>query len=364
MTVGFFSPLPPQRTGVADYAASLLDALKPYCSIRVAPRDAAINLYHIGNNQLHAEIYTRALEQPGVVVLHDAVLHHFFLGYLNEHDYTEEFVYNYGSWNRHEAESLWRSRARSGADARYFGYPMLRRICERSLAVIVHNPAAAALVLQHAPGARVHEIPMIAAQAEPARAQDVDGIRRDLGVSGRTCLAGIFGYLRETKRIASVARTFNRLAGLDLALVLAGPMDSRDLERGLKPYSSAPWLRRVEFLKGSRFRGLAQAVDLCINLRYPNAGETSAIGVTLMAAGKPVLFSDDQTVARLPQDACLRVQTGIQEEPHLEYVLRWLQQSSQHRFEIGRRAASYIARQHAPENVGALYWSALTSAVR
>ena len=38
------------------------------------------------------------------------------------------------------AENLWSERARSAADRRYFEYPMLRRIVERSRAVIVHNP--------------------------------------------------------------------------------------------------------------------------------------------------------------------------------------------------------------------------------
>ena len=41
------------------------------------------------------------------------------------------------------AEELWQARAASGADHRYFQFPMLKRVAERSRAVIVHNPAAA-----------------------------------------------------------------------------------------------------------------------------------------------------------------------------------------------------------------------------
>ena len=33
-------------------------------------------------------------------MLHDAVLNHFFLGQLTEAAYVDEFVYNYGEWNR------------------------------------------------------------------------------------------------------------------------------------------------------------------------------------------------------------------------------------------------------------------------
>src|SRR5664280_2607698 len=159
MTVGFFSPLPPARTGVADYAAALLTELRRHGRVEVAPARCDRALYHLGNNGLHAEIYRRAMASPGVVVLHDAVLNHFFLGQLSETQYVDEFVYNYGEWNRGLGRDLWRARAGSAADERYFRYPMLKRAAERARAVVVHNPAAAAAVREHAGGARVVEIP-------------------------------------------------------------------------------------------------------------------------------------------------------------------------------------------------------------
>ena len=36
MTAGFYSPLPPARTGVADYAARLLGALRRYGNVEVS----------------------------------------------------------------------------------------------------------------------------------------------------------------------------------------------------------------------------------------------------------------------------------------------------------------------------------------
>ena len=96
MTVGFYSPTPPARTGVADYSAALLAELRRHGRVNMAPDHCDVALYHLGNNALHAEIYRRALDRPGVVTLHDAVLHHFLLGQLDEPGYIEEFVYNYG----------------------------------------------------------------------------------------------------------------------------------------------------------------------------------------------------------------------------------------------------------------------------
>jgi len=132
MKVGFYSPLPPAPTGVADYSAALLEALRPLGTVEVDAADCDIALYHVGNNALHREIYLRTLARPGVVVLHDALLQHFYLGMLDEAAYVEEFVFNYGEWSRDLARDLWAGRARSGADPRYFGYPMLKRIAQAS----------------------------------------------------------------------------------------------------------------------------------------------------------------------------------------------------------------------------------------
>src|SRR5262249_51227576 len=145
-------------TGVSDYSAALLRELKKLGEVCTnAP--GGINLYHLGNNHLHREIYARALAEPGVIVLHDAVLQHFFLGTLTEAEYVDEFVLNYGEGSRDLAHDLWRPRARSAADPRYFAYPMLKRIAAKSKAVIVHNPAAAGAVTSHAPSVKVVEIP-------------------------------------------------------------------------------------------------------------------------------------------------------------------------------------------------------------
>src|SRR6266849_4867845 len=147
MKVGSFAPLPPARTGVADYAAVLLSALRRRGTVEPDAPDCDVAMYHIGNNRLHREIYARALRRPGVAVLHDAVLQHFFLGTLTQDQYVEELVYNYGEWTRGLAGDLWKNRARSAADPRYFDYPMLKRLVSVSRTIVVHNPAAARIVL-------------------------------------------------------------------------------------------------------------------------------------------------------------------------------------------------------------------------
>jgi glycosyltransferase involved in cell wall biosynthesis len=360
--VGYFAPLPPANTGVADYAEALLHALRKHGDITVDARKSDVDLYHIGNNQLHSAIYERALNHPGVVVLHDAVLQHFFLGRLTEQQYVDEFIFNYGEWMRSLAEDLWKHRARSAADSRYFAWPMLKRIAATARAIVVHNPAAAAIVRQHAPEARIVEIPHLFVQPATPSMVDTLRFRNQLGLSPRTLLVGLFGHQRESKRLPVVLRAIKRVRNNDVRLLIAGSFASADLERSFAGQLSDPRVLRVGYLPEPDFWRYAAAIDLCINLRYPTAAETSGIAIRMMGIGKPVVFSQGDEIARIPENACLRVETGPSEEDLLAEYLGWLARDREAAEEIGRRAAAHITRHHAIETVAARYWEVLKKA--
>jgi glycosyltransferase involved in cell wall biosynthesis len=361
VTAGFFSPLPPARTGVADYSAALLAELRRRGSVAVAPRRCDVALYHLGNNALHAAIYRRALARPGVVVLHDAVLDHFLLGQLGESAYIEEFVYNYGEWSRDLARELWRERAASGADSRYFDFPMLRRIAERAHAVVVHNPAAAEAVRKHAPGARVVEIPHLFQPPDAPSLAEVLRFRQRLGVPQAAFLFGVFGYLRESKRLISVLDAFaevhRELPGT--ALLVAGQFVSSDLERAVAPLVTAPGIVRLPYLAERDFWLAARAVDACVNLRYPAAGETSGIAIRLMGIGKPVLISQTPESERFPEDACIRVPPGLGERDSLRQYMILLTSMHEVARAIGQRAAEHVQTRHRVNQAGEQYWNLL-----
>jgi glycosyltransferase involved in cell wall biosynthesis len=356
VTVGFFSPLPPARTGVADYAAALLGALGELCDVRVDDPGADICLYHLGNNPLHSEIYRQALARPGVVVLHDAVLHHFFLGTLDRRSYVEEFVYNYGEPERARAVELWEARGRSAQDPRYFDRALVRRIAEASRAIVVHNPAAARIVREHAPGARVVEIPHLF--APPDRSLTVAAQK-----AAGTFLFGVFGHLRESKRLAAILRAFSRVreAGPGAELLVAGDFVSIDLEAALAPELTAPGILRAPYLPEPEFWKLAATVDAGISLRNPSAGETSGISIRLMGMGKPVLVSAGEEVARFPEDAVIRIDRGLAEQPMLVEYMSWLVEHPVKAREIGARAAAHIAAHHSPALAARLYFELLSS---
>jgi len=361
VTAGFYSPLPPAPSGVADYAAALLEELRRHGRVKVAPRRCDVALCHLGNNALHAAAYRRALESPSVVVLHDAVLNHFLLGQLGEEAYVEEFVYNYGEWHRALARDLWRARAGSGADSRYFRYPMLRRAVESARAVVVHNPAAAQALHRHAPKARIVEIPHLFRAPAPPGDVETARYRQALGVAPDTFLFGVFGYLRESKRLTTVLEVFAQVRREipRAALLVAGRFVSSDLERAVAGLVAECGAIRRPFLSDHDFWLAARAVDACINLRYPAAGETSGIAIRLMGIGKPVVVTDSLEYQRFPEGACLRVPPGPAERDSLRAHVVLLSSVFGAAAAIGQRGAGHIAACHGVEQAGKRYWELL-----
>ena len=364
MTVGFYSPWPPVPTGVADYAAALLPAMQRYGAVMRDAPQADIRLYHLGNNQLHREAYTRALAEPGVAVLHDAVLNHFYIGCMDRQTYVDEFVFNYGEWARDLACELWRDRSRCACDHRYFDYPMLRRVATISRALIVHNPKAARTVRTHAPSARVYEIPHLW-QPEAPLADEVHRARELLGFGPGAFVLGVFGYLRESKRLSSVLRAFDRVRHMarnlarEPALLVAGSFVSEQLKHALAPALGGPGIRYVGHTDSARFLTLAAAADACINLRHPSAGETSGITIRLMGLGKPVVLTDAQEVEDLPEGTCVRVKPDAAEVRTLADYMRWLCEFPEDARELGRRARRHIQAHHHVDSVARRYWEVL-----
>jgi glycosyltransferase involved in cell wall biosynthesis len=367
--VGYHAPAPGSLSGIADYAETLRTALARLIQVETSPARADVHLYHLGNNRLHESIYTRAIETPGVAVLHDAVLHHFFLGTLSEKQYISEWVYNYGEWRRDFGEELWRERARASVDPRYFEYPMLRRILERSLAIIVHNPGAAAIVREQ--GARqVSVIPHFCELGQPPSAEDIARFRQRIGVEGRSTLFGIFGYLREPKRVMPCIRAFRRLHARrpETALLLAGEVVSKDLERvlatELSDGTATRAIRRVGLMSERKFGIAGAAVDCCLNLRYPGVGESSGIAVRLMALGKPVIVTDNAENSDFPVTAVLRVSPGIAEAEELFEYMTMVAEFPEIARGIGGEARLHIQSRHALEPVARQYWEVLCPAAQ
>ncbi len=297
-------------------------------------------------------------------MLHDVVLQHFMLGTLSHDEYMAEWVHNYGVWRQDLGEELWRDRAKAAVDPRYFQFPMLRRVVEASSGVIVHNPGAAAMAQAHG-AQRVFTIPHFF-QTENAEIDPLEavGFRERIAIDPAATLFGIFGYLRETKRVPACIAAFRKLHAVRprTALLLAGDAVSGDLARFLETEARHPAIHRIGHLSDADLKLAVAAVDCGLNLRYPAAGETSGIAIQLMGIGKPVIGTDNAENAGFPETAMLRVRPGVAESAELfDHMVLVVLAAEFHGFAraVGNEARDHIRKCHGLEQVARQYWEAL-----
>ena len=107
----------------------------------------------------------------------------------------------------------------------------------------------------------------------------------------------------------------------------------------------------------------AAAVDACINLRYPAAGETSGIAIRMMGLGKPVLLTESLECSRFPEGACLRIAAGAAERDSLRAHMTLLAGMPEVAAAVGARASAHIREYHGMEQVASRYWDVLRDSV-
>ena len=365
MKVAWVSPLPPAPTGVAEYSARLARELARHIEIDAFDSPGARPLdgydacvYQVGNNPLHGAAYDAALAAPGVVVLHDAVLHHLLLGKLSKEQYVEEFVFNYGKWLRDFAAQLWRERATSASQESYFRYPLISRICRCSRGLVVHNGRAGKMA-REALGNRngsveVVEIPLYVDRPSLPEASERERIREKLGIPAEEIVISTFGYLRPSKRLHSLLEA-SRMLSVPYRILLVGDFVSYDYEAAILAEIDELPVTRLPYVAESEFWGLVAITDICMNLRYPSAGETSAIALKLMAAGKPVVVTAGEEVSGFPRGSIIEVDPGEAEIEMLAHCLHALATDDEMREIVGRSAARYVAERHNIQSVTKQY---------
>lgn len=352
MRVAFFSPMPPSKSGIADYAAALAEPLRRLVDLDVfaeAPSgfDASLydaTLYQIGNNVHHAFVYEAALERPGVVVLHEANLHHL----------VAEMTIRRGDWDGYMAAVEYDSGAEALTYARrvralevgpdYEGVPMLRRLVERSRAFVVHSLAVEQEVRRAGFRGPVAVIPHGAWTGEAGRMD----YRQRLEIDETTPLIGVFGFLKPYKRIAESLRAFRRLIRLEprARMILVGephpdfPVRGRIARLGLETH-----VRVLGFVPIEDFAGLMAACDIVLNLRFPTVGENSGSLMRALGLGKAVVVSDVGSFRELPDDIVLKTPVDSTEEDCLFEYLNLLVGRPALARELGARARAWVERE-------------------
>lgn len=352
MRVAMVSPLPPSKSGIADYSATLAEHLGRLVELdlisgaeaRWDPARYDAILYQMGNNPWHDFVYELALEYPGVVALHEANLHHLLA----------ELTIRRGDWEAYLAELAYNAGPEAVARGRrvrageigpdYEGVPMLRRLLERSRALVVHSRYVAERAREAGFRGPIACIPHGAWIPETDRL----AYRSRLGLDESTPLLGIFGHLKPYKRIPESLRAFRRLVRLEprARMILIGePHPDLPLAPLVRSLDLEVHVRLLGHTPLEDFTGYLSACDIVLNLRYPTVGETSGSLLRAMGLGKPVLVSDVGAFAELPETVCLKVQPGPGEEDLIFEYLNLLVSRPDLSRALGERARAWVEKE-------------------
>jgi glycosyltransferase involved in cell wall biosynthesis/SAM-dependent methyltransferase len=360
--LAFFSPLPPARSGIADYSAALLDELEKLVEVEAFsskpdgfdPRRFDAVLYQIGNNSYHDFCYETALEHPGIVVIHEANLHHLIA----------DITIKRGDWDAYlraieqegglaALEYAQRVRALEvGPD--YEGVPMLRQLLARSKAAVVHSDCVESELRNAGFQGPVARIPHGAWIPEASRLD----YRTRLGLDEAAPLMGIFGFLKPYKRIAESLRALRRLVRVEpkAKLILVGePHPEFALESLIQSLGLAPHVRILGFRPIEEFVGYMAACDIVLNLRYPTVGENSGTLMRALGLGKAVIVSAVGSFSELPDNICLKAPVDASEEDHLFEYLNLLVNRREIRQALGVKAQEWVQTECAWPKVAKRY---------
>ena len=352
MRVAMVSPLPPSKSGIADYAATLAEHLRQLLDLELIgaaspnfdPARYDVILYQIGNNPWHDFAYEMALRCPGVVVLHEANLHHLIA----------ELTIRRGDWDGYLRELEYDAGPQAAAYGRrvragevgpdYHRVPMLRRLIERARALVVHSRYVADQARKAGFTGPIAQIPHGAWLADADRM----AYRSRLGLDETTPLVGIFGHLKPYKRIPESLRAFRRLLRLEprAKMILAGePHPDLPVAPLLRSLDLEAAVRVLGFTPLEHFTGYMAACDVVLNLRYPTVGETSGSLLRALGLGKPVLVSDVGAFSELPDEICLKVTVGPGEEDLIFEYLNLLVSRPDLARALGERARRWVERE-------------------
>jgi glycosyltransferase involved in cell wall biosynthesis len=362
--IAYFSPMPPERSGIADYSGHLLPALRERLDVVVVPRGRTrvrkgvdLSVYHIGNNpDAHGWIVDALRRRPGLVVLHDFVLHHLIAGITigrgDGHGYLDAMEREAGVVGRLLAHGVLDKRIPPLWENRPEDFPLAGEVLRDATALVVHSRYVAAKARAAGYGRKVAVVPHPAFPAPELRPADVDG----------DPVFGAFGNVNASKRVPQLLEAFARVRTRHpgARLLLVGAVSPGfDLDRRLERQGiDGSGIIRVGWVDEARLWSLMAACDVHVSLRSPTMGETSGASIRALSLGKPLVVSDAGWFSELPDDVALKVPVGGDEVEVLAAALELLAHRPEVREAMGGAAASLAASMHGLDRVADLYLAA------
>lgn len=366
--LAWFSPVPPTRSGISAYTTDLLPHLGREYDVEVFDAACAhefawrarrqpfdLPVYQLGNAPCHDFMWGYLATYPGLVVLHDARLHHArarqLLAAKRDEDYRREFRFDHPDVRPDAAEY---AIAAMGGAIQYL-WPMRRVVLHAARRVAVHGALVAEQLRREVPTAAVDVIRMGVPRVDPssdARAR----VRAAFGIPDRAVLFTAFGKMTPEKRIGPIVQALAALQaqGLDVRLLLVGDDGAR--------FAGADRVYATGYVDEPDVSAHLLAGDVCLCLRWPTALETSASWLRCLAAALPTIVTDLAHTADVPPHVACRVDL-LEEDRSLFAAMRDLAVRADRRAAFARAGHDWWAAHHTVDMMADDYRRVIAAAI-
>jgi hypothetical protein len=168
-------------------------------------------------------------------------------------------------------------------------------------------------------------------------------------------LLGTFGFQTPIKRTGVALEALACEPLEQVHLMIAGEVSPvLELEEQANRRGGADRVHITGYLDYEEFESAIDACDLCLNLRYPTAGETSASLLRVLALGRPAVVSDYAQFADFSEDVVLKVPLGEDEAEALAAAAGSLLTNRSRLDRMGSAARRFVETEHDPARVANL----------
>ena len=330
MRLAYFSPLPPDRSGIARYTTELLPFLGREHHVDVyaagagasVPAGAAnvfnahdfvwrekrhpydLSVYQLGNATCHDYMWPYITRYPGLVVLHDGQLHHararLLLADRREARYRTELALSHPEVPNGVAELG----VQGLLGHLTYLWPMVRIPIIASRMVAVHNAWLADRLTSAFPQTPCDTIRMgVTDPTGGVRDDNREALRNQLGLRPQDVVFAAIGGITPEKRIPQVLRALAAVgdAGPRARLMLIGSEARHyDVQADIDAHGVDDRVIVAGYVDDASLEKYLAAVDVCVCLRWPSSGETSASWLRCLAAGKPTVVTDLASLREVP----------------------------------------------------------------
>jgi glycosyltransferase involved in cell wall biosynthesis len=389
--LAYVSPLPPERSGIADYSAELLPELARHYDIEMIVAQQVVSdpwvkaccpirtiewfqlnadrfdrvLYHFGNSSFHQHMFYLLERFPGVVVLHDFFLSgvqaHLETNGLARYSWVRELYASHGYHSVYE-----RFHAQDSADV-IWKYPCNLSVLQQSTGVIVHSDYSRQLAEEWYGNGTADDWVAIPLLRVPARRKSRGEARRKLGLREDGFVLCSFGVLGPNKQNHKLLEAWiNSSLNTDerCKLIFVGENQAGDYgEALLRTIRQSGLKKRIQitgWADSEMFRDYLAAADVAVQLRTLSRGETSGTVLDSMNYGLATIINANGSMADLPKDSVWMLPDDFKTCELVE-ALESLWKDEQHRAKLGERAKGVIHAGHAPRSCADRYAIAIES---